>query len=127
VLLFVIPERHACNMLQQWSEYVHNGFQVTEKVSKIGFIAGTIQRDKLNAFERLLFRATRGNLFLRSSEIEEIRDPASGEMQKKNVFVVFFAGERSRQKASKVTLGINLLVHAVVHRGLQQKSGTILM
>ena len=73
-----------------------------DKMAKLGFIAGTIQQDKLNAFERLLFRATRGNLFLRSAEIEELRDPASGEMQKKSVFVVFFAGERSRQKAGKV-------------------------
>jgi V-type H+-transporting ATPase subunit a len=78
-----------------------------DKTAKLGFIAGTIQQDKLNAFERLLFRATRGNLFLRSAEIEELRDPATGEMQKKSVFVVFFAGERSRQKAGKVSAWLN--------------------
>lgn len=83
--------------------------QAVEKVAKVGFIAGTIQRDKLNAFERLLFRATRGNLFLRSAEIEELRDPATGEMQKKSVFVVFFAGERSRLKAGKVGDGLNVM------------------
>jgi V-type H+-transporting ATPase subunit a len=65
-------------------------------------LAGTIQQDKFNAFERLLFRATRGNLFLKSAPLEELRDPATGEMQKKSVFVVFIAGERSRQKAQKV-------------------------
>ncbi|GAX85466.1 hypothetical protein CEUSTIGMA_g12882.t1 [Chlamydomonas eustigma] len=78
------------------------GGAVGDKTSKVGFLAGTIQQDKVNAFERLLFRATRGNLFLKSAPLEELRDPASGEVQKKSVFVVFFAGERSRQKAQKI-------------------------
>ena len=39
--------------------------QVPEKVSRIGFVAGTISALNINSFERLLFRATRGNMFLR--------------------------------------------------------------
>ena len=88
---------------------------VVDKMAKIGFIAGTIQQDKLNAFERLLFRATRGNLFLKSAEMEEMRDPATGEMQKKSVFVVFFAGDRSRLKAGKVGDGQGCLPSPPAH------------
>lgn len=75
---------------------------VADKVSKVGFIAGTILQEKLHPFERLLFRATRGNLLLKHAAVDELRDPASGEMQKKSVFVVFFAGERSRVKTTKI-------------------------
>lgn len=35
------------------------------------FVAGVIQRERLPAFERLLWRACRGNVFLRQSEIAE--------------------------------------------------------
>lgn len=73
-----------------------------DKVAKVGFVAGTIQQDKINSFERLLFRATRGNMYLRSVSVGAIRDPVTGEEQDKSVFVVFFAGDRARAKVNKV-------------------------
>lgn len=54
------------------------------------------------AFERLLFRATRGNMFLRTSSVGLAMDPATGEKREKSVYVVFFAGERSRAKINKI-------------------------
>lgn len=42
------------------------------------FVAGVIQRERLPAFERLLWRACRGNVFLRQSEItESLNDPTT--------------------------------------------------
>ena len=35
------------------------------KTTRLGFIAGTILEDKKMSFERILFRATRGNMFLK--------------------------------------------------------------
>lgn len=75
-----------------------------DKVAKVGYVAGTIQQDKLNNFERLLFRATRGNMYLRQVPVGKVVDPSTGEEQSKHVFVVFFAGERSRQKVNKVSV-----------------------
>lgn len=47
---------------------------------KLGFITGLVPRDKSLAFERILFRATRGNVFLRQSAVEHpVTDPVSGE------------------------------------------------
>jgi V-type H+-transporting ATPase subunit a len=44
----------------------------------LGFVAGTIVRDKLPAFERLLWRTTRGNLFIKNVPIAGlVRDPLS--------------------------------------------------
>jgi len=62
------------------------------KSVQLGFVAGTIPVDKLAPFERLLFRATRGNMFLRSVAVGAVVDPASGERVEKAVCVVFFAG-----------------------------------
>jgi V-type H+-transporting ATPase subunit a len=75
-------------------------------VAKVGFVAGTIQQDKINSFERLLFRATRGNMYLRTVTVGTIRDPSTGEEVEKSVFVVFFAGDRARAKVNKVSTDV---------------------
>ncbi|EFN56991.1 hypothetical protein CHLNCDRAFT_34870 [Chlorella variabilis] len=72
------------------------------KAVQLGFVAGTIPVEKLAPFERLLFRATRGNMFLKFTPVGSVADPATGERQEKAVFVVFFAGERARQKILKI-------------------------
>ncbi|XP_030447034.2 V-type proton ATPase subunit a3-like isoform X1 [Syzygium oleosum] len=73
------------------------------KQVKLGFVSGLVQRDKSTAFERILFRATRGNVFLKQATVEEpIRDPASGEKVEKNVFVIFYSGERAKNKIMKI-------------------------
>ncbi|KAK9005472.1 hypothetical protein V6N11_042903 [Hibiscus sabdariffa] len=73
------------------------------KQVKLGFVSGIIPREKSLAFERILFRATRGNVFLKQSVVEDpVTDPASGEKAEKNVFVVFYSGERVRNKIVKI-------------------------
>ena len=75
------------------------------KSMRLGFVAGTIAEDKLHAFERLLFRATRGNMFLKFASVGTVVDPTTTEKVEKAVFVVFFAGERARSKILKVRPG----------------------
>lgn len=44
----------------------------------ISFVAGVILRERLPAFERMLWRACRGNVFLRQAMIEApLEDPSS--------------------------------------------------
>lgn len=62
-----------------------------------------IAQEKLTPFERLLFRATRGNMFLKSTSVGQVTDPTTSEKQEKSVFVVFFAGERARVKIMKAS------------------------
>ena len=49
-------------------------------------------RERLPAFERMLWRACRGNVFLRQAEIEDpLEDPQlGGDEVYKSVFVIFF-------------------------------------
>lgn len=52
----------------------------SSKQVKLGFITGLVPRQKSMAFERILFRATRGNVFLREALVEDpVTDPISGE------------------------------------------------
>ncbi|GJU48635.1 V-type proton ATPase subunit A3-like protein [Tanacetum coccineum] len=71
------------------------------KQVKLGFLTGLVPKGRALAFERILFRATRGNVFLRQSSVDVI-DPTSGEKVEKNVFVVFFSGERAKSKILKI-------------------------
>jgi len=69
---------------------------------RLGFVAGTVPDARRAGFERLLFRATRGNLLYKDAPVGPVADPASGDVAPKSVFVVFFAGERARAKALKI-------------------------
>ncbi|PIA55933.1 hypothetical protein AQUCO_00700328v1 [Aquilegia coerulea] len=73
------------------------------KQVKLGFVSGLVPREKSMAFERILFRATRGNVFLKQAVVSEpVTDPVSGEKVDKNVFVVFYSGERAKNKILKI-------------------------
>ncbi|KAF5818003.1 putative proteasome endopeptidase complex [Helianthus annuus] len=73
------------------------------KQVKLGFLTCLVSKGRSLAFERILFCATRGNVFLRQSFVDEVViDPNSGEKFKKNVFVVFFSGERAKSKILKI-------------------------
>ncbi|CAI5984862.1 unnamed protein product [Closterium sp. NIES-64] len=73
------------------------------KQMRLGFVTGLVPKVKAATFERILFRATRGNMYLKQEELDEpVVDPATGEEVEKVVFVVFFAGERARTKIMKI-------------------------
>lgn len=92
---YSVPEDMGAPLLE-------SALPVENKTARLGFVAGLIPQDKINGFERLLFRATRGNMFLRRSAVGSVKDPASGEAVEKAVFVVFYSGERARQKILKI-------------------------
>ncbi|KAL6215711.1 hypothetical protein ACLB2K_015139 [Fragaria x ananassa] len=70
---------------------------------KLGSVSGLVPREKSLAFERILFRATRGNIFLKQSVVNgAVVDPVSGEKVEKNVFIIFYSGERAKSKILKI-------------------------
>ncbi|KAK4255033.1 hypothetical protein QN277_008087 [Acacia crassicarpa] len=71
--------------------------------SGLRFVSGIVCKSKVLRFERMLFRATRGNMFFNQAPADEqIMDPISTEMVEKTVFVVFFSGEQARLKILKI-------------------------
>ncbi|PRP79547.1 vacuolar proton ATPase [Planoprotostelium fungivorum] len=70
---------------------------------KLGFSTGVILRDKIHSFQRVLWRATRGNLFIKHDSIEQkIKDPHTGEEVSKDVFIIFYQGDRLQVKIKKI-------------------------
>lgn len=78
----------------------------------LGFVAGVILRDRLLSFERLLWRACRGNALIRSADIEdELQDPVTGETVVKSAFVVFFQGDNLKTRVKKICDGFRATVY----------------
>ncbi|ESW30758.1 hypothetical protein PHAVU_002G179900 [Phaseolus vulgaris] len=77
--------------------------ETSTKQIKLGFISGLVSREKSVPFERILFRATRGNVFLKQAVVDHsVLDLTSGEKVHKNVFVVFYSGESVKSKILKI-------------------------
>ncbi|XP_014472183.1 PREDICTED: V-type proton ATPase 116 kDa subunit a isoform 1-like isoform X2 [Dinoponera quadriceps] len=75
---------------------------------RLEFVGGVINRERVPAFERMLWRISRGNVFLRQSELEKpLEDPATGNQIYKTVFVAFFQGEQLKSRIKKVCAGFH--------------------
>lgn len=60
------------------------------KQVKLGFLTGLVPKGKSMAFERILFRATRGNVFLKQAAVEvPVTDPVSGEKVNTSITLVW--------------------------------------
>lgn len=71
--------------------------------TKLEFLTGVVLKSRVVHFQRVLWRALHGNLYQRTSDIEEaLTDPASGDRVEKAVFIVFFHGEQSLLKIRKI-------------------------
>lgn len=70
---------------------------------RFGMVAGLVNRTKIFSMEKILWRATRGNmLFQTVPSREQFREAGSSEMVEKDAFAVFFQGERTRMKIVKI-------------------------
>lgn len=75
---------------------------------RLGFVAGVINRERVFAFERMLWRISRGNVFLKRSDLDDpLKDPATGHPIYKTVFVAFFQGEQLKNRIKKVCTGFH--------------------
>jgi V-type H+-transporting ATPase subunit a len=83
-------------------------------IMNIGFVAGVIPRERIAAFERILWRTLRGNLYMNQSEIpESIIDPSSNESIEKNVFVIFAHGKEIIAKIRRISESLGADLYSV--------------
>uniref|UniRef100_A0A0K8TS08 V-type proton ATPase subunit a n=1 Tax=Tabanus bromius TaxID=304241 RepID=A0A0K8TS08_TABBR len=79
---------------------------------QLGFVAGVILRERLPAFERMLWRACRGNVFLRQAMIEApLEDPSNGDQVYKSVFIIFFQGDQLKTRVKKICEGFRATLY----------------
>eukprot|EP00184_Porphyridium_aerugineum_P002606 CAMPEP_0184708084 /NCGR_PEP_ID=MMETSP0313-20130426/37594_1 /TAXON_ID=2792 /ORGANISM="Porphyridium aerugineum, Strain SAG 1380-2" /LENGTH=966 /DNA_ID=CAMNT_0027169665 /DNA_START=52 /DNA_END=2952 /DNA_ORIENTATION=+ len=80
----------------------------------LSFSAGCLETSNMTAFERLIFRASRGNIFARfSMDSSALVDPVTKEKVNKTVFVVFYAGEQVKAKIVKICKSLNANLYHV--------------
>ncbi|EMC98350.1 hypothetical protein BAUCODRAFT_32383 [Baudoinia panamericana UAMH 10762] len=90
------------------------GGQQSFSVMNIGFVAGVIPRERMAAFERILWRTLRGNLYMNQSEIPDaIIDPEKNEEVHKNVFVIFAHGKEIIAKIRKISESLGADIYNV--------------
>lgn len=69
----------------------------------LSLITGVIPKAKLETFQRLIFRATRGNSIIRTDDIAEpFYNMATNETVAKTVFALFFSASRLQDKLQKI-------------------------
>ena len=79
---------------------------------KFNVTAGVIDFSKLNSFERILWRISKGNIFLKHSNIDEdLIDPSTGEQVRKSIFLLFFQGEELKSRVKKVCEGYHASIY----------------
>uniref|UniRef100_A0AAY4AA88 V-type proton ATPase subunit a n=1 Tax=Denticeps clupeoides TaxID=299321 RepID=A0AAY4AA88_9TELE len=67
------------------------------------FVSGLIQRVKMEAFERMLWRVCKGYTILSYAEVDEsLADLDTGEISKNVVFLISFWGDQIGQKVQKI-------------------------
>ncbi|RHZ57889.1 hypothetical protein Glove_382g39 [Diversispora epigaea] len=88
----------------------------------LGFVTGVISRAKMQTFERILWRALRGNLYLKYAEIDEpITDPETDEVLEKNVFIIFAHGRELINKIRKISESLGATLYKVDDNPDQRK------
>lgn len=72
----------------------------------LDFVAGVVDRERVPAFEQMLWRVSRGNVFLRYAEIlEPFHDHATGNDIYKFVFILFYQGSQLGMRVKRICEG----------------------
>ena len=72
------------------------GYEAAEKGEEVGSMqlnicAGVIDHARVLGFEKMLWRVSKGNVYVKFSDIEEeIKDPKTGDILYKAVFIIFY-------------------------------------
>ncbi|XP_034099676.1 V-type proton ATPase 116 kDa subunit a 1 [Drosophila albomicans] len=86
--------------------------QASAQRGQLAFVAGVIKLERFFSFERMLWRISRGNIFLRRNDISGlVDDDETGRPVLKTVFVAFFQGEQLKQRIKKVCTGYHADVY----------------
>lgn len=77
-------------------------------------MTGVIARSRMQTFERVLWRSLRGNLFMKSAEIDEaIVDPDTDNVVDKNVFCIFAHGNEIIAKIKKISESLGGTLYSI--------------
>lgn len=80
--------------------------------SQHGFVTGVILRERIPAFEMMLWRVCRGKVFLKQAELgTALEDPITGVKLNKVVFMLFFQGDQLKSRVRKICDGFHATLY----------------
>ncbi|KAJ1558159.1 H(+)-transporting V0 sector ATPase subunit a [Nowakowskiella sp. JEL0078] len=89
-------------------------------------VAGVMARSRMGIFERILFRALRGNLYMNHTEIaDDVIDPSTELPLKKNVFVIFTHGKELLAKIRKISESMGASLYTVDDVGEKRREAAL--
>lgn len=94
---------------------VPSGSSAPRGGGSVGFVAGTISRHKMEAFQRVLWRTMRGNILVRSTDIAAPVgfEGVLGCGEKKSAFVVFAPGSQTILRIRKICEAIGCTLYDI--------------
>ena len=79
---------------------------------RLNITAGVIDRARLLAFERMLWRVSKGNVFMKFADLDcELEDPGTGNLLNKAIFIIFYQGVALRSRVKKICDGFHACVY----------------
>jgi V-type H+-transporting ATPase subunit a len=70
---------------------------------RFSFLTGVVSTEECIRFERMVFRTTRGNCYVRFAPIQQpLTDPTTGKLLEKSVFIVFYKSQAIEAKLKKI-------------------------
>jgi V-type H+-transporting ATPase subunit a len=110
------------NGIQNQMTIEETGLSAAMSGMHFGFVAGVIPRERMPPFEKMLWRACRGNVFLRRAEIDEpILDPLLGGGEiRKTVFLIFFQGDQLKIRVKKICEGFRSTLYPCPEQVINQ-------
>lgn len=94
----------------------------TYSTMRFNLTGGVIDRTRLLAFEKMLWRVSKGNVLLKVADIEDqMEDPSTGDILNKAVFLIFFQGEALKTRVKKICEGFHASVYPCPDNGTERR------
>ena len=111
---------------------------------QLNLCAGVMDRARVLAFEKMLWRVSKGNVYTKFADIEEelkacdkkvvpfycyyflhMQDPKTGDNLIKSVFIIFYQGEALRKTVRKICDGFHCSVYPVSHSAQERRAALL--
>ena len=111
----VVETEPASSQMAVWSGAPEeSGRTGASRLLRFSNITGVLPAADRARFERMVFRATRGNCYMRFSVIDEpIKDPTTGLLEEKIVFIIFYQSPYVEAKLKKICDAFSAHLYAV--------------
>ncbi|GFO38895.1 V-type proton ATPase subunit a [Plakobranchus ocellatus] len=102
------------HLVEEEAQHEESIIGTKNQQAALGYYVGTLLREKVPVFERVLRYVTHGTVYVYTEEITKtFEDPITGDQMHKCMFIVIYQGEQLRNKVKKVCEGLRGNIYPV--------------